>query len=540
MRILPRRGREVGLTERLDALESAVEAGAGRLPGDVVAAALQVLERAGERRRLSLEHTVVALAGATGSGKSSLFNAVSGMDISRVGVRRPTTAEPMACVWGTRGVAPLLDWLGVPRRHQIARESVLDSGAQDELDGLVLLDLPDHDSTELAHRATVDRLVEMVDLFVWVLDPQKYADAALHENYLRPLSAHRGVTVVVLNQIDRLPRDAVSACVSDLRRLLTDDGLGDVEVVPVSARTGEGVAEFVDVLRTAVSKRRAIDERLAADVRTVAAELVDATGDGEAGGVGSRDRAQLAAALADAAGVEIVADAVGRSYTGRARRATGWPLTRWLGKLGADPLRRLGLGRDVRPELTRSSLPAPTPVQRARADAAVRQLADAAAGGAPDPWRTSIRAAASTASDRLPDALDQAVVTADIDVSRRPVWWTVIGAVQWIAFAAAAVGGLWLIGLAAGSFLRIDLPTPDLGGLPAPTILLVAGVVVGVVLGAASFAVARRGGRRRTAAVRRQLEEVVDGVAGEVVVAPVEAELERYRTFSAALTKASA
>ena len=55
---------------------------------------------------------------------------------------------------------------------------------------------------------------------MWVTDPQKYADAAMHERYLRPLAGHDGVTVVVLNQADRLPREDVEECRHDLARLL--------------------------------------------------------------------------------------------------------------------------------------------------------------------------------------------------------------------------------------------------------------------------------------------------------------------------------
>ena len=50
-----------------------------------------VLKRAGERLRLSGNHTVVALAGGTGSGKSTLFNALSGATFSPPGVTRPMT-----------------------------------------------------------------------------------------------------------------------------------------------------------------------------------------------------------------------------------------------------------------------------------------------------------------------------------------------------------------------------------------------------------------------------------------------------------------
>src|ERR1700691_6087175 len=151
-----------------------------------------VLKRAGERLRLSSNHTVVALAGGTGSGKSTLFNALAGASFSPPGVTRPTTRHAHACVWGMQGAAPLLDWLNVQRRHRYARASVLDSGESD-LDGLILLDLPDHDSVVTASMAAVDRLSKLADLVIWVLDPQKYADAAVHNRYLIPLAGHASV-----------------------------------------------------------------------------------------------------------------------------------------------------------------------------------------------------------------------------------------------------------------------------------------------------------------------------------------------------------
>ena len=76
--------REAALTERLDALETAADAGHGRLADGDVAAARTVVERGRERHQLSAEHTVVALAGATGGGKSSLFNELTGLDLGDV------------------------------------------------------------------------------------------------------------------------------------------------------------------------------------------------------------------------------------------------------------------------------------------------------------------------------------------------------------------------------------------------------------------------------------------------------------------------
>src|SRR5687767_3304327 len=148
------------LDRKLAALRVAADNAEGRLDETELGPLRELLTRAGERLGLGVDLTVVALAGATGSGKSSLFNALAGTDLAEVGVRRPTTSSARASVWGAADASPLLDWLQVPHRHH---------QNEDELDGLILLDLPDHDSTEVAHRLEVDRLIELVDLFVWVV-----------------------------------------------------------------------------------------------------------------------------------------------------------------------------------------------------------------------------------------------------------------------------------------------------------------------------------------------------------------------------------
>ena len=88
------------LTERLDALRRFLRVVDPYLPDGDLVAAHTVVERAGSRLQLSQDHTVVALAGSTGSGKSSLFNALARLKLSPVGVRRPTTGVAHACVWG--------------------------------------------------------------------------------------------------------------------------------------------------------------------------------------------------------------------------------------------------------------------------------------------------------------------------------------------------------------------------------------------------------------------------------------------------------
>src|SRR5699024_3262882 len=115
--------------------EALAEAGE-RIPEAARDRARSDLGRVDQRLHLGVGHTVVALVGGTGSGKSSLFNAISGLDFADVGVIRPTTAQAAACTWGSTA-AELLDFLGVAPGRRIQRESVLDHDAHTDLHGLV-------------------------------------------------------------------------------------------------------------------------------------------------------------------------------------------------------------------------------------------------------------------------------------------------------------------------------------------------------------------------------------------------------------------
>ena len=114
---------------------------------------------------------------------------------------------------------------------------------------------------------------------VWVLDPQKYADAAVHSRYLVPMAGHSSVIAVVLNQVDLLTSEEARDCVEDLRRLLDTEGLHDTRVLITSAVDGTGLGELRDVLIQTVSARRASTERITADVDAIAARFAPYAGE---------------------------------------------------------------------------------------------------------------------------------------------------------------------------------------------------------------------------------------------------------------------
>lgn len=518
-------GRRSGLGDRLEALQEVLALSRERLDPVVVSEAETIAAKAGDRLRFGEGHTVVALAGSTGSGKSSLFNALVGEPLSQVGMRRPTTGVAHAAIWGDEDATSLLDWLQVPRRHGVGSEPA------PELDGLVLLDLPDVDSVQESNRLEAERLVERVDLLVWVLDPQKYADAAVHERYLAPLAAHAGNMLIVLNQVDRLSPPARTGCLDDLAALLKSEGLAAVPILPASASTGEGIPALRSVLAQRVTDKQAAVSRLAADL-SVLAERLDDTGAGASEqAVTAADRKSLTRALSAAAGVDVVSEAVSGAYRLRSRRSTGWPVTAWTSRLRLDPARRLRL-RDEPSELVRTSLPGPSALRRAHVDNALRQISDRAASGLPDPWPHAIRRAATQSQDQMPDLLDQAVAGTDLGLGRHPFWWRAAATLQWLLLATATAGLVWLVALFVVAWLQLpDPPLPHWGPVPVPTLLLVAGLVSGFLLAQICGMFARVGARRLSQQARRRLEKRIDQLAADNVLEPVERELAARRQF---------
>ncbi|HYP44167.1 MAG TPA: GTPase [Propionibacteriaceae bacterium] len=542
--LLSRKNDTADLVQRVRSLGEAADLCEDRVDAEAVAQARRVVEQTDRRLAVSGDATVVALAGATGSGKSSLFNALSGTDLATVGIRRPTTSSALAASWGEDSAEELLDWLQVPRRHAVERDPAMAAA----LDGLVLLDLPDHDSTAVAHRMEVDRLVQLVDVLVWVVDPQKYADAALHDRYLKPLAAHADVMMVVLNQVDRLSAAHREQCLRDLRRLLDSEGLGRLVVLPVSTVTGEGVETLRKALAKQVADKLAAARRLAADVTAATNGLAAESGTEKSAALSKAGIDRMNTSLATAAAVPVVTDAVGAAWRYRGALATGWPALSWLAKLKPDPLRRLHLDRlgaggkqkEIDPaRVARTSLPGTTGVQQARVDTALRAVSDEAGQGLRRGWADSIRLAARSQQSALPDALDRAVATTDLDLDRHRGWWNVVRVLQWILVAAVVAGLLWLGVAFVLAYLQLPaLPDVRWWGLPTPTVLTVGGVLLGLLLAALSRIAVEVGARRRVARARSALHGAIAQVSDELVIAPVEGERQRYENARAALLRA--
>jgi hypothetical protein len=365
---------------KLESLQRFIDLVSGHLDDQPqLVQARAVADRSADRLRFPQQFTTIALAGTTGSGKSSMFNAFTTIDRSPAGILRPTTSEPYACVWGNLYLADeLLDWLGVSPRRRFTRESALDANDELSLRGMILLDLPDVDSVEPKHRVEVDRLLHLVDVVVWICDPQKYADQLVHEGYLRQLAAHRSGLIVALNQTDKLLPAHLPKVGADLRQLLDEGGLKGVPLVATSAT--KTVPEMPPAKRGPVKPKPG----------------PFSTEKSSNGYVGVATLRALLEPIIQ--GQHAGSDTVERDVTtalAQMSALVGGPAT----QPPAGPLIAALTRRDI--------------------DAGIRTYANAAATGLPEPWGKAILKVASARRDELSAALDKAAEVAKANTPRR-------------------------------------------------------------------------------------------------------------------------
>ncbi len=263
------RERLVGLLEKLDlTLALAKEV----LDEDQIDSTASLAKTARARLAYPDDLIIAALAGGTGSGKSSILNAISGEEMADVGGVRPTTSEPLAVAEPGRigSVSGYLDELGI--------EVVPAASAPS---WLVLVDLPDTDSVEVEHRHLVETLLPSIDVVVWVADPEKYRDESLH-SLIRRLTAHEGQMVFVLNQVDRLSEEGRAQVVADFGVSLGEDGLADPTVIATAANPPSGPAlgvdDLVEALHRLATDPLMLQAKLLADIEGAASTLAEMAG----------------------------------------------------------------------------------------------------------------------------------------------------------------------------------------------------------------------------------------------------------------------
>ncbi|MGY3126942.1 energy-coupling factor transporter ATP-binding protein EcfA2 [Agrococcus sp. UYP33] len=246
----------IAALDRLDALRSALDgvalplsiAGADAAR-DARGAAVRQIDDYVEPRLRHLDAPLLAVVGgSTGAGKSTLVNALIGVPVTRTGVIRPTTRQPIllhspadAAWFGSTRILPgLARVTGVVREAPASRAGEEPDAAQigsvvlvadDRVPrDLAILDAPDVDSIADENRLLAAQLLAAADLWLFSTTANRYADAVPWR--LLDDAAARDITVgVVLN---RVPAGAEGEVEADLRQMLELRGLGTAPVFVVT------------------------------------------------------------------------------------------------------------------------------------------------------------------------------------------------------------------------------------------------------------------------------------------------------------------
>ncbi len=175
----------------------------------------------------------VGLLGGTGVGKSTIINELAGDKISSVSDRRPHTE--LIVVYRHRNTPLPAD---IPQEHLKSPHLLHE---KDSIAGLIIYDFPDFDSIFGEHAEKVFRLLEFLDIAIWVVSPEKYADLEFYR-VLEKASKHQDNFIFVMNKVDTIkspdtdPGAKLKTLIGDFALKLKKHGISAPRIYSFAAR----------------------------------------------------------------------------------------------------------------------------------------------------------------------------------------------------------------------------------------------------------------------------------------------------------------
>lgn len=186
----------------------------------------------------------VLFIGGTGTGKSTIFNALLGESLSEAGVERPKTCGPLLYAHRQAPIEqdfPFPDMdighfppeavSSLPHAGASGRLLVLEH-EREELAHAAIVDTPDLDSLELKNRSMVEDLYLLADVVVFVTSQEKYADDVPFQFLLRIRQEEKPCFFIFNKAEAMLEREEVKAALRAQGITMPEDRLWILPFLP--------------------------------------------------------------------------------------------------------------------------------------------------------------------------------------------------------------------------------------------------------------------------------------------------------------------
>ncbi|MDY6854008.1 MAG: GTPase [Thermodesulfobacteriota bacterium] len=215
----------VAMQDRIDQLDDLAKAGSLLSSSDrdrvfdVCAKAKNYLKKAAQTP------LKIGLLGGTGVGKSTIINALAGKTISVVSHKRPYTDKVVVYRHheAETGFSKDYSFLSPPAVHDVK-----------EIQHIIICDLPDYDSLIRTHQQMVVEFAVELDLLVWVVSPEKYADRSMSE-LMKLLKKSKNNFSFALNKRDELGENDLARIIGSFTLLLQQFSVDNPRIFSISA-----------------------------------------------------------------------------------------------------------------------------------------------------------------------------------------------------------------------------------------------------------------------------------------------------------------
>lgn len=469
---------------------------------------LRSLEDQLERRdALDPRVTVIAVAGPSGTGKSTVVNTLARRNsLVPTGMHRPTTTELVAYVDAEVTAAPFLELSGIPRSVSVEFCTTRSNPLRDSL-GMVgeghqvrsaltqcghpiVVEVPD---TLLVPELTsaASQVLETADLILWTTDSQKYADAAFHSR-ISAFPRHPN-SYFVLTHTEGLTESQLQTLNQELAAIAERIGVSP-EILQISLYDESSLARFRETVAELSHAPEARWRGEQAAIHHAATKLgqdleLDVTGEFSTQPVQAPSVAsppspaetKLVDQVTQVSGLSAVEANFSKQYLRAGGFWTLWPVLNWLA--GIKPLahvnqdnsatpgepkadKPVGPSADPSPEQTADEsatpavadstpdLPSVAPqadslnrffprVNVAGITSAARTYAATASAHRPSKWVDFAQLKAVELSGNLVSALNLALESWKFPARPARTWWRIWRLGHWFWLAALVVGLLW-------------------------------------------------------------------------------------------------